>query len=157
MKICALPSCGKPVIRTSAHANNVKYHTPKCRAKDEWARHRDTEIAKQRAKSGAYAKGKKQCLMCQGWYIKVLAHVYQLHHMSAREYKEYYDLPLQKGIIPDWHREILRDHALENNMDTQLQKAGVLTRYKKNDKKAKDVTGWKGRHGCKKAEETDYY
>lgn len=78
-----------------------------------------------------------------------MAHVWQLHHLREEEYKEYFDLPLSKGIIPREHKELLRKLALENKMDEQLKRVGKRTRYKKGDPKAIEVKGWKGRNGSK--------
>jgi len=86
---------------------------------------------KQREIAGAKVEGKIQCLICLHWYWKPMAHVWQRHKISAREYKEEYNLEVTKGIVPDWHRKILSKNALDNKMDEQLMRVGMNTRLKK--------------------------
>lgn len=138
--------CGKELIIVP-HANNKKFCNRTCRNKYVWQQNRDVLIQGQRAKSGRYAEGKIQCLLCGNWYVKPLAHVWQIHKMDENEYKIKFDLPLSYGIIPEYHRELLKEYALDNHMDKQLMVAGLKTRYVKGDPKNKIVTGWKGRRG----------
>lgn len=141
--------CGGPVDRSLRGANNKKFCSDKCRGKDTWRRVREVQIAKWREERGKYAEGKIQCRLCEKWYVKVASHAFLTHHLTEEQYKEYFDLPLSKGIITEEHRLLLREHALENGMDEQLKRVGVRTRYKKGDPKAVEVRGWKGRNGSK--------
>lgn len=101
-----------------------------------------------RAKRAKYSPGKIQCLMCKGWYIQLGSHVRQRHNMSALEYKQKFDLPTSRGIIPRWYREVKGEIALENGTYKNLE-SGASTRYKKGDPRAIRVDGWKGRKGNK--------
>lgn len=99
-------------------------------------------------KYNVFAEGKIKCLMCGGWYVKVLAHVWQVHKLGQNEYREHFDLPLKRGMIPDWHKKILADNVRENGTIENLKK-GAGRRFVKGDPRAKAVTGWKGRAGSK--------
>jgi hypothetical protein len=61
-----------------------------------------------------------------------MAHAWQAHQTTAREYKDNYDLE-QKGLIPECDREILRRHV-KDNFDVvvakNLLKKGEQTRFK---------------------------
>jgi len=135
--------CEGPVAR-GPRDNNKKFCSVRCRNKALWQRVGKERTIASRAKWGAYAEGKIQCKLCDRWYVKPMAHVWQQHNMTEQEYKEYFDLPLSKGIIPEEHRQLLSRLALENDMDKQLMRAGRRTRYIKGDPRAKMRTGWKG-------------
>jgi hypothetical protein len=99
-------------------------------------------------KYNKYAEGKIQCRLCGGWFVKPIAHSWQIHHIEEHEYKEMFDLPFKRGIIPEWHRKILAERVIEDGTIENLKK-GANRRYTKNDPRAKVVTGWKGRNGSK--------
>jgi predicted transcriptional regulator len=94
--------------------------------------------------SGKYAEGKLQCKICGKWYVQVGSHITQKHGMTAREYREEYNLPVKRGIVPDWFRKKKGEIALKNGTYLNLKK-GEKYHYKAGDKKAKGVTFWKGR------------
>jgi len=142
-------NCGGTVLRESPHANNKKFCSVRCRNKVRWQQQGEAQKLKWREERGKYAEGKFECKICGMWYVKVASHVFLIHHLTEDQYKETFDLPLSKGIISEEHKILLRQHALENHMDEQLEKAGKRTRYKKGDPKAIMVTGWKGRTGSK--------
>lgn len=110
----------------------------------------------QRRQSGKYAQGKLQCLVCGKWYIQVGSHVQAIHELSAREYREEYELPLSKGVVPAWYRKLKGEQALENETYKNLEK-GLHMRYKKGDPRAKVMTGQKGKYGNQGYPKTEFY
>ena len=50
--------------------------------------------------------------------------------MSAREYREYFNLEVKKGTTPEWFRKVKGDIALENGTYKNLEK-GSEFRFKK--------------------------
>ena len=101
-----------------------------------------------RRKRGEYAENKLQCLVCGRWYIQVLTHVIQDHHMTSEEYRTEYDLPFKRGVVPQWYHDLKSEITLSNGTIANLE-AGAHMRYTKGDPRAKEVTGWKGRNGSK--------
>lgn len=148
MKNCMI--CNKPLPKPeNPKTHNFKYCNKKCRNKAHYLKFNTPEQQNERRQKMLLSKGigLKRCLECEKWFVKPIAHAWQIHHMNEAEYKQKFDLPLSKGVIPVEHKELLHNLALENKMDEQLRKVGVRTRYKKNDPKAIMVTGWKGRNG----------
>jgi hypothetical protein len=76
---------------------------------------------------------KIKCLVCKKWYVQVCSHVYYVHGMTGREYKEYFDLEVKRGQVPQWYREKKADITLENKTYKNL-KAGKKFWFKKNSK-----------------------
>lgn len=117
-----------------------------CRQKETNRRTRDYQRKWQQDKRGEYAEGKKKCIICEKWYVQLGTHVIQAHEYdSAREYREDNHLPLKRGIVPKWYRKLKGDLAKKNGTYKNL-KAGKKFWYEKGDKKAKVVTGYKGRN-----------
>lgn len=87
-------------------------------------------------------EGKLQCIICGLWYIQVGTHVRNRHNMTAREYREEYNLPVKRGISPTWFREVKGEIALNNGTASNLKK-GVKFRFTKGDVRAKTKTFWK--------------
>lgn len=110
----------------------------------------------QRQRSGKFRPGTLQCLVCGKWYVQVGSHIRQLHGMTAREYREVFELPISRGIIPAWYKELKGEIALENETYKNLE-MGKDKRYAKNDPRAKIVTGQKGKFGSKGFPKTDYF
>ena len=94
--------------------------------------------------SGKYEEGRLQCKICGKWYVQVGTHIVQKHGMTAREYREEYNLPVKRGITPMWYRIKKGKQALENGTVENL-KNGKKFWYKKGDYKAKVMTFYKGR------------
>jgi hypothetical protein len=90
----------------------------------EWHRKKREEIAK------IPSPNKLQCLLCKGWYVQVCSHVYQVHGMTAREYKEYFDLEVKRGLIPEDYRQIKKE-AFWNNPTLKNLEEGKKFWYKK--------------------------
>lgn len=76
------------------------------------------------------------CHECGRAYKKVLTHVWQIHGLSEKEYKEKHGLFTSKGICCEETREKLRV-SVSNNYDLVVAKNlhanGNGTRYKKGD------------------------
>lgn len=137
--------CGNEVIRNSPHANKKKFCQIECR--DLFNKERDIKRRREwsQKKRGEFGEDKKQCLLCGKWYVQVGGHIFQYHQIIAKEYKKYFDLPFKRGIIPEWYRVKKAKIAIENGTAANLPNVGKHTRYKKNDERAKIVSGWKGR------------
>src|SRR3990167_10156960 len=131
------------------------YCGKKCRNKSYSKRYSTQRKQWARDKRGQFSPDKLRCILCSKWYIQVSSHVKQVHKYSAREYKEMHDLPLSRGVIPKWYRKLKGDQALENKTYKNLE-CGASQRFTKNDPKAKELRGWKGRKGNKGFESTDY-
>jgi len=129
--------CGKPLP-------NARYRTfcsKKCRLKNynqkavasgycaEYQRKKRDKIA------SVPSPDKCQCMICGKWYVQLGTHVVQTHKMTAREYREYFELEVKRGIVPDWYRKLKGDQALDNETYKNLEK-GAKFRFKKGDKKA---------------------
>lgn len=71
-----------------------------------------------------------KCLICGKQFRKPLAHAWQKHGMSAREYKEHFSLDVKKGIIPPEDREKLANNTRENGTIKNLQQ-GAKFRFAK--------------------------
>jgi hypothetical protein len=84
--------------------------------------------------------------LCSNWYIQVASHTRQKHKLSGREYKEEFALPVSRGVIPQWYRQLKGKLAVDNGTYKNLE-AGKLKRYKKGDPKAKQISGLKGKFG----------
>jgi hypothetical protein len=56
--------------------------------------------------------------------------VYQVHGMTAREYKEYFDLEVKRGLVPENYRQIKKD-AFWNNPTLDNLKVGQKFWFKK--------------------------
>ena len=129
-----------------------KFCSRKCRHKAESIRYKEYQKEWQRKKTGKYASNKKKCIICGRWYVQVGSHIVQRHKMTAREYREQFNLPVIRGIVPRWYRELKGNQALKNKTFLNL-KAGQKYQYRKGDKRAKIVTFHKGR----RYKSDDYY
>lgn len=93
-------------------------------------------------------EGKPICHICCKAYDKVLAHVWQVHKLSAREYKRDYGLDVIKGIMSEESTEIARQRNKENYdlvVEENLLDKGEETRFKE---------GFKGRTRDQMSEQT---
>lgn len=103
--------------------NNKKYQKQHA----EWQRKRNARIA------SVPSDKKVQCLICKRWYVQVCSHVIQAHGVTAREYRENFDLEVKRGIVPKWYREMKGEQAIENETYKNLE-AGAKYRFKKGQK-----------------------
>lgn len=125
----------------------------KCRNKNNNKKRRDNYTEKDKVEMSLIAeekwqkklmtdpREKIQCLICGKWYIQVGSHITQKHRMTAREYREYFDLEVRRGITPMWFRKLKGDQALENGTYKNL-KAGKRFRFKKGDKVGRYKRSW---------------
>lgn len=79
---------------------------------------------------------KRPCLICGKWYVQVCSHIYQVHGLTAREYREKYGLDVKKGLIPKWYKEKKGNIAIKNGTANNILEAGKKFRFKKGDKRA---------------------
>lgn len=89
---------------------------------------------------------KKRCAICQLYYKRVTAHVYQRHGLTAYEYKQQHGLPVSKGILTQEARTHLRALAYEQHAPENMKRAGKRTRYVKDDPRAHAKKPNAGRH-----------
>jgi len=142
-KTCAV--CGKVI--TSKRFRS--YCSKQCRDKRNNTKYQKHNSKMQKIKRDALASipssEKKQCKICNRWYVQVGSHIVQKHHMTAREYREKFNLPLKKGVVPQWYSKFKGQQALDNKTYMNLRK-GKKFRYKKGDLRAKKNSGWKSHH-----------
>ena len=118
---------------------NARYRTfcsTKCRNKANNKKQADsgynTKWQKDKRDSVAIVPSDKkcQCLICGKWYVQVCSHVHQVHGMTGREYREYFELEVKRGVVPDWYRKLKGDQAIDNETYKNLAK-GAKFRFKK--------------------------
>ena len=103
-----------------------------------YQRERNNPIRYERPLHGEVAyspKGKPICHICCKAYDKVLAHVWQVHKLSAREYKKEFGLDVIKGIMSEESTELARQRNRENYdlvVEENLLKGGEETRFEEN-------------------------
>lgn len=126
---------------------NRKYCSVACRNKRNNQKYaaRSAELQRRRRDKIASVPSdkKKRCAICGKYYVQVGTHVVQAHGITAREYREQFNLPLKKGITPSWYKELKGRQAKENKTCLNL-KGGKKYRFKKGDPRAKIRIGWKG-------------
>lgn len=74
----------------------------------DWQRDRDDKLA------SIPSPDKIQCLICGRYYVQLGSHVVQRHQMTAREYREHFDLEVKKGLTPEWFHRLKGDIAIKN-------------------------------------------
>ena len=87
---------------------------------------------KKRTNEARNPKGKIQCQICQLWYRKVGSHTWQVHKISAREYRKEYGFDVKRGQLPEKDREVIRNHTLKNGTIKNLEN-GKRFWFKKGD------------------------
>lgn len=78
--------------------------------------------------------GKPICHICGKCYNKLLAHVWQVHDLSEKEYKKKFGLELFNGIMSKSSKELASNRVWENadiSIKGNLLEGGEKTRYKK--------------------------
>ncbi len=86
-----------------------------------------------RAKHSGYEEGKLMCALCGKWYHKIISHVWQLHHVSGKQYRTMFNLPLSHGVLSLQARGNIVKPTAE--VLRQLPIRGVRTRIKKGERK----------------------
>jgi len=105
----------------------------KCRDKHTNLRWYPNQKARAQKLRGEYQEGKIKCLICKRWYRQVGSHIVQVHQMTAREYREFFDLEVKKGILTPELRDLYGRQAIENGTWKNLKK-GRKYWYKKGQK-----------------------
>lgn len=106
---------------------NRKY-CDKCAALATKRQYTKSNHKRQEAEYATYSKGKTKCLICGGWVVAPAMHSYQKHNVTAREYKETFNIAYQKGLIPEELKIIKRDHVFHNKTVNNLN-SGAETRF----------------------------
>ena len=122
--------CGKDIV-------DARYRTfcsAECRVRFNNKKRAGYGLAWQRAKRASIAsqpsKDKCQCLICGKWYVQVCSHTAQVHKMNGRQYREYFELEVKRGVVPEWYRKLKGDQAIDNETYKNLE-AGAGFRFKK--------------------------
>ena len=141
--------CGNPITKKRYRL----YCSQECRNKVNNLKYKDKMAEWQRKsqdkKHSIQRPGTIQCKICGRWYVQVGTHTYLRHGLTAREYREEYNLPVKKGIVPTWYSKKKGDTALRNGTWKNLE-MGKKFWYKKGDERAKAQTYWKGKLGGSK-------
>lgn len=115
------------------------YCSKKCRNKALYRRNAVRQAQWQRDRRDKEAEksspNKIPCLVCGKWYVQVCSHVQAIHGMTGREYREYFDLEVKRGVVPAWYRKVKGDQALENETYKNL-KVGKKFWFKPGDPRA---------------------
>jgi predicted nucleic acid-binding Zn ribbon protein len=146
-KTCKI--CGQPITENRYRT----YCSEKCRNKSNNQKNYHAQLEWGREKRGQYASDKKKCIICGKWYRQVGSHIIQQHGLTAREYRELYNLPVKRGITTPEYRKFKGEQTKENGTFKNLR-AGKKYRYKKGDERAKTQTFYKS---TGKYKATDYY
>lgn len=150
-KVCGAPITKKRFRTFCSKECRDKFVSPKIKQyRAEYQRNR------MQKKAEIPSKDKLKCAICGRWYVQVGTHVRMVHHMTAKEYRIQFDLPIKKGISTTEFRKMKEDHARENGTINNLKK-GKINWYSKGDVRAKINTGWKGRNGSKGYVPNEYY
>lgn len=127
--------CGKKL----PNANYRTFCSEKCRIKSynikrtEFGYGRDYQRKKRDKIAYMENPDKCKCLICGKYYIQVCSHVVAMHKMTAREYREEFDLEVSREVVPGWYREKKGTTAKNNGTCLNLKK-GAKFRFKKGDK-----------------------
>ena len=100
-KICKEPLTIRQRTFCSTKCRNKTYTIKYAEKRKEWVRN----------KTGEYADNKIECLICGKYYRQVGSHIFGTHKMTARQYREDFELEVKKGILPD---------DLQNYMQSKL-------------------------------------
>jgi len=127
--------CGKPLgYRKIRFCNDTHRRYFWNRRPDRMEKMREWQIIYNNRKA-TYSPDKIQCLLCGLWYRQVGTHIWQRHKMSGREYREYFDLEVKRGILPPDLRELKAEYVKENGTIENL-KTGKKYWFVKGDKRA---------------------
>lgn len=76
------------------------------------------------------SRGFVVCHICGRAYKRLGSHIRESHGMTIAEYKEMFGLCSNSRTTEHEYSELMRRHAIENNMPEQLLAAGFNTRIK---------------------------
>lgn len=125
--------CGKPVPKNTRFRTYCsekcrdRFHNKKAYIKYGGAALQREYWQKKRANDG---KPKIQCLLCGKWFRQVGSHMWQIHKMSAREYREMAGFDVKRGQLPDDLRQLKAEQVFENKTVNNL-KVGKKFWFKK--------------------------
>lgn len=128
MKTCV--QCLSP-IKANGKNNNVKYCSKVCRDVYTYEKRRAIWTARNRDRYNKPGTDKRKCPYCMGYYLKLAAHTVQRHGVTHDVLKDDLGLDKGKGLVPEWHKEQLRDKVSEDVIVNNLLKKGKKSRFKK--------------------------
>lgn len=76
------------------------------------------------------APDKVQCQICGLWYRQVGSHIWQVHHLSAREYRKEYGFDVRRGQLAGDYLKLKSRQAFECGGVLNLE-SGAKYRFKK--------------------------
>lgn len=124
IKTCAF--CSQPLVRSSPHANNVRFCSVSCRLEQAKVEHplrsRDWQRARQDSKHNKPSSNKIQCLICLRWYRQVGTHIVQRHELTARQYREKFGFDVKRGMLPIDLKELKAEKTINNGTVENLKK-----------------------------------
>ncbi len=130
-------TCKKEIIY-KLYANNKKYCSLSCRNKAYQPRVTARQLARYDRRASEPDPNKIQCFICKKWYRKVGSHIKERHDMTCRQYREYFDLEVKRGLLTESERKPLRDNVFSNGTVKNLKK-GKRFWFVKGDKKAENI------------------
>lgn len=124
----------------TSHSNASKY-CPSCKStkykemsKRAWTKANHKHQAEEYQRQD---KNKTQCLICGAWVKAPAMHAYQKHGVTAREYKQEFELPFGKGLLPQYLKERKREAVITNGTINNLPK-GSGRRFTKGEDRCYD-------------------
>lgn len=93
----------------------------KCRDKNYYLKYKEYRKEWVAKKTGEKADNKIECLICGKWYRQIGSHIVQKHEMTAREYREYFNLEVKRGMLPPDLREHKANVTLQNGTYKNLE------------------------------------
>lgn len=124
--------CGRPITAERFRT----YCSAECRNKCYYKRYYQYNHNLALERKGQYAPNKKKCAICGKWYVQVGTHIFLRHKITAREYRELYNLPVKRGITTPEYRQRKGEQAKQNKTYKNLQ-CGKKYWYKKGDARAR--------------------
>lgn len=129
--------CGGPITRkrfrtycSDTCANAAHYKTKVKKYGKKFLREQQREYLYLKTENNG--KEKIQCKICGRWYRQVGIHIWYVHKMTAREYREIYGFDVKRGQLPEDLRELKEAHVFNNDTVKNLKK-GKKFRFKKGD------------------------
>lgn len=71
------------------------------------------------------------CHICGNAYTKLQSHIYYAHHIFKNEYCDKFGLDRKVRMTTNEYNKKMSDYAYQYNMDEQVKKVGLKTRFKK--------------------------
>ena len=75
--------------------------------------------------------GQPICHICGKAYTKLQQHIHYSHNMTKQEYCDKFGIDRGINMTTDVYNKKMSNYAYKYNMDEQLRKVGVNTRFKK--------------------------